>query len=130
MRQNDEPICQPALLCSLSIGRRVRVIHPKHANEWTGEYIVVGLVLDYQRSGGVNVCAVLRESGPLNFWDIKRATGMAEGSLSANLSTLVGLEVIQKNSTRQPGEVGRARRENTIYSLAAIACDGAEQEQI
>lgn len=73
-----------------------------------------------------DIIAVLRESGPLNFWDIKKATGMAEGSLSANLSTLVGLEVVQKVSTRQPGEVGRARRENTIYSLTAIACDGAE----
>ena len=64
-----------------------------------------------------DIVAVLRESGPLNFWDILKATGMAEGSLSANLSTLVGMEVIRKEATRKPGEVGRARRENTVYSL-------------
>jgi hypothetical protein len=64
-----------------------------------------------------DIVEILRKEGPMSYPALKAATGMKEGSLSPNLTALVREGVLRKEATREPGQVGRARRMNTVYSL-------------
>ena len=68
----------------------------------------------------IDILAILVKYSPMTYPELLLATGMKDGSLSANLTLLEREGMITKTVGERPaGTKGRSRRENNTYAIVA-----------